>query len=296
MRGSRNLAILGVLIAFLAIFLAWYPDGSNLLSLYYQNGSVNTAPLSNPSNQLLTIAFILYPIALLVALWTVWTRRSTPWQGMIIAPAVVYLAYQVVEGLGMTLGPELTLAAGVILLGSYLGEWRSPSVYSSHDRPDRRPYRQQGSSRYGRFRLPRRIRAPLWTLFGIWVLMVGALYYGNFPYPQLWYVPDILSVIAGAWLGFRYFSWVANISDRGTLFLVTFGSVILFLFIDFVFVGPYTQATFPFNPSLGISYSASDIGLSSTFAAFGVPLVLFVGLAILFAGYKASRTIFVRYE
>ena len=126
--------------------------------------------------------------------------------------------------------------------------------------------------------------------------MVGALYYGNFPYPDLWYVPDILSLVAGAWLGFRYFSLIADIGNRGTLFLAAFGSAVLFLFVDFVLVGPYYQATSPFNAYFGIYYSPSDIGLAASLAAFGVPLLIFIGLAILFAGYKASRTIFVRYE
>jgi hypothetical protein len=293
LRGSRNLAILGLLLAFLAIFLAWSPSGSNLSNLYYRNGAFDTSPISNPSNQLVTLAYVLYPISLLVALWIVWTRRPSPWQAMIIAPAAIYMLYQAEEGLGMTAGPALTLVAGAVLLGAFIGEWRSPGRYDAPRYRDRSP---SSYPRHGKFRLPRRVRAPLWTLFGIWLVMVISLYYGDLPYPQLWYLPDILSVVAGAWLGFRYFSWVANLGDRAMLFLVSFGSLVLAIMIAWIFILPYDQATSPFNQYWGIHYSASYVGLTQTLAAFGTPLTLFIGLAILYAGYKASRTIFVRYE
>jgi hypothetical protein len=80
------------------------------------------------------------------------------------------------------------------------------------------------------------------------------------------------------------------------LFLVSFGSLVLAIMIAWIFILPYDQATSPFNQYWGIHYSASDVGLTQTLAAFGTPLTLFIGLAILYAGYKASRTIFVRYE
>jgi hypothetical protein len=274
------------------MFLAWYPNGANASSLYYQNGGLNSSPISNPSNQLVTVTYVIYPVALLVALWSVWARRPNPWQGLLIVPAIVFLAYQTQES-GVTVGPALTLIAGAILLGAYAGERMSPSEpwrRGSHERPD---YGRRGPRR---FRLPTRVRAPFWTLFVIWVLMVGALYYGNFGSEELWYLPAILSVVAGGWLGFRYFTWVANIGDRAFLFLVALGSAVLFLFIDTVFIGPYYQATSPFNSLFGIYYSPADVGLAWALAAFGVPLALFVGLSVLYAGYKASRTVFVRYE
>lgn len=292
---GRDFAILGLLLAFLAIFLAWFSDGANLISLYYKDGTFNTSPISSPTNQLVTITFVLYPIAILVAIWSVWTRKSTPWQGTLIAPAVVYMVYQAQGGSGITAGPALTLVAGFILAAAFITEWRHPGP-EPRDYPGRVAPRESRYGGRGRFRMPRRIRTPLWVLFGIWIIMVGALYFGNFPFPQLWYAPDILSVIAGAWLGFRYFAWVANISDRGVLFLVTFGSLILAYFIASVFILPYDQATSPFNQFFGVDYSTSVVGLTQTFASFGTPLVIFIGLAMLYAGYKASRTIFVRYE
>jgi uncharacterized membrane protein YhaH (DUF805 family) len=115
LRGSRNLAILGLLLAFLGIFLSWYSNGANLISMYYHNGTLDFSPVTSPSNQLVTVTFILYPIALLVALWAVWTRRPSLWQALLIAPAVAFLVYQGQENTGFTDGPILTLVAGIVL-------------------------------------------------------------------------------------------------------------------------------------------------------------------------------------
>ena len=294
MRGSRNLAILGLLLAFLGIFLSWFSNGANLISLYYHNGALDFSPVSSPSNQFVTVTFILYPIALLVALWAVWTRRSSPWQGLIVVPAVVYLIYQRQESYGFTDGPLLTLVAGMVLAAAYFTNGGSPEI-------EYRPRGHNGSHRRGPpdFHLPsfaRRFGGPLWAIVGIWILLSLGFYSASLSDLSYWIVSDLFGVIAGAWVGFRYYFWVGGIHDRATLFLVAFGSLALAFIIAGVFITPYAEATSSFNQFFGIHYSGSDVGLASSMAAFGTPLVLMVGFSILYAGYKASRTIFVRFE
>jgi hypothetical protein len=136
----------------------------------------------------------------------------------------------------------------------------------------------------------------LWTIVALWVLISFGLYFTSFPNTEVWYIPGFFGVIAGAWVGYRYYYWVAGLQNRATLVLVTFGSLVLAFLIAEVFLAPFFEATSPFNQAFGISYSGSYVGFASSLAAFGTPLVLMVGFSILYAGYKASITIFVRYE
>jgi hypothetical protein len=147
-----------------------------------------------------------------------------------------------------------------------------------------------------RHRVPRRLGKPLWVIFAIWVLLTIALYAAAVQTAELWYLPDVFGVIAGVWIGLRYFYWVDSVRSRATLFLVTFGSLALAIIIAEVLLTPYYYATSSLNPFFGITYSALDVGVASALAAFGTPLVLFLFLSLLFAGYKASRTVYVRYE
>jgi hypothetical protein len=129
----------------------------------------------------------------------------------------------------------------------------------------------------------------------MWVLLSIGLYSASISDLNIWYLPSFLGVIAGVWIGLRYYFWVAGIHNRAALLLVTFGSLALAVIISGVLLTPYYYATSSFNQFFGIHYSGSDIGLAASMAAFGTPLVLFVGFSILYAGYKASRTVFVQY-
>ena len=223
---------------------------------------------------------------MIAALWSVSNRRPSPWQGLLIAPAVIYLLYiQKLEA-----GPFVTLLGGVVLLGSYATErgsepYRPPPKYSGGGGGRSSPIRMP--------RIARRFGRPLWAVFGIWILLSIGLYVSPTQISWAWYLPDIFGATAGVWVGFRYYYWIAGISNRATLLLLTFASLILTVIIAGVFVSPYAQATSPVNQLFGIQYPASQVGLSSSMAAFGTPLVIFVGFSILFAGYRASRTVYV---
>jgi hypothetical protein len=136
-----------------------------------------------------------------------------------------------------------------------------------------------------------RFERQLWYLFGTWILLSALFYAFSLRSPALWYLPDALGVIGGVWLGYRYFYWVSGFHDRAPLILGTIGSLVMAILVLGMVLVPYADATSPTNQYFGIQFYASDSGLASSLAAFGAPLVVFLGLSILYACYEARRTV-----
>ncbi len=151
--------------------------------------------------------------------------------------------------------------------------------------------------RRGRFHRRRRLRLPRIGLLGIvvlWAAVTAVFASVSLSIAFMWYIPDILGVIASLWLASRYYIAVAGIRDRSKLFLVILGSPLLIFFLGALSF-PYDEMVFPtyFVIYPSFNYSVSEIGFASSITCFFLPLVLGMSVTLLFALYKASRTIFV---
>ena len=299
LRISRSLTTLGLLLAFLGFFLSWFADGASLLTLYYQNGSFSTAALTSTSNQFLTLLYILYPLGLAIAVWSVWKRQETPWQALLIAPALIWMYYEFQGGLQTTGGPLLVLFGGISLPAGYIISRRLGRGENGGTRYEERrssPGGRYPSRTFGGWWQTRRVSRPFWLIFLLWIILTLGFAAASVSMSYAWYIPDFFGVIAGGWVGYQYYFRVARIGDRAVLFLVVFGSLALIFILANVLLLPYANATSAFNQFFGIQYSASAIGFSSSLASFGTPLIIGIGFAMLFGAWKGSRTIFVRYD
>lgn len=147
-----------------------------------------------------------------------------------------------------------------------------------------------------RFRIRgHKIPALGWLLFFIWLIVTVTLGAAASSDPASWYAPELLGLAAGIILGYGYFRMVARIRDRANLFLVFVGSIVLLFVVANVLLLPFATTSNSFNALLGIRYSSAVVGFDTALASFGAPLIVWIGLSLFYAGYKASRTIFVQY-
>jgi len=283
----RNLAILGVLLGFLAIFLAWFDNGTNLISGYYSNGTVNLSSFLNSTNAYLTLTLILYPIGLIVGVAAVWRRDRTPWQALVLAPSVVWAYYQFQQGLTPSGGPLLALAGGVCLSVSYYAGGRMHSVGQPR-RSDPRNWpkeRERSRSRLGPYHRRFRLRSVR-GIIGVWALAFAITFIAGASYPipeYVWVIPLLLSLYLGSLVGYRVWQYALSSGRYGvesiwkTRILMTLGLLVTggFLF-SFLFGATLATFTVPYSTSASyqqVCYPGMSIPLS-TMTGHGIsPLI-----------------------
>lgn len=144
--------------------------------------------------------------------------------------------------------------------------------------------------RRGRFISRRQgIRVLLFVII-LWVVVTFGLYsYSSAPY-YLWYIADVLGIVSGFWVGYKYIKFVGRLSIRHDvmkMFGMLFVSFVVGIGIVLLTLPYYTIAmTFSFQP---IHYSIADEGLADSLAAFATPLFLCVGFSVLYILYRLSR-------
>ena len=305
MNVARSLTYLGLLLVLVSFFLAWFPAGENLSALYYNNGQFNTAALLSSTNTAVTVAFILFPLGFVIAIWAAWRGRITSWIALILVPILAWLYNQAGQGMAMTSGPLLGLTGGVILTGAYVSNrWMYRLYFASGRGENPRPHGHHTTEnrwdRTGRRRRPR-FRGRLIQLGVLWVVLVfiGLLLGGDYPssFPAYyWFLPGLVSLAIGAFEAIRIWRYASNVDNVRsawttrivmTLGLFATGFLIFALFVS----AALADASLLYAPyavqSAVVNQAAVDsTGLLMSIVAFVVPAFFAFGVGEAYLIYR----------
>ena len=303
----RPLAGIGVLLLFISMFLPWLGSYS-LLFGYNREIALNVSTFA--------LVVLLLVAGFVGGLYVVGGHRgwSPAYPGLLAVLAAGFWLYQLSEsGLLSSssstalFGPYIAIIGGALLIASSFSRGFPAGYGGQRDYPHERRRDFRGSGR-GFYRP--RIRLGSWVLAGLWfVATIGVAQFLLPPDSAVWYLVDIVGVVAGLWLGVGYFRWIERTTySTGKLFIVTVGSFILFPIIGGLTLGFYPASPCTIFPNIlpscqGTSYSPTFnnfyaptylAGFINSFISFTTPLALCILLATLYGGYRLSHTIFVR--
>lgn len=284
----RSVTSLGLLLLVVSLFLAWFPNGTDISGLYITNGQFNTATLTSSSNVAITVTFLLFPLSLLIALWASWKRRISPWQALALVPSLAWIFNQIQHTTTVTYGPILGLVGGTVLTVGYVTNiWGiRRSGYAPRGNNPGYDSRQRNKWRGGGGRGYYRRRGNLKLLAGLWILLVGVgIYLGGaylwFP-AYYWFFPGLTAFVIGIFGGLRIWRYAMSAGDvrsawttRMVMTLGLFGTgflmFVLFVSTTMADVTLYTSTQYTLHPSAANAAANTGTGFMMSLIAFIVP-------------------------
>lgn len=306
MDSPRSITSLGLLVLFVSLFLAWFPNGTNISGMYLLNGQFNTAAVSSSSAPALTVTFLLYPLGLLIALRASWKRSISPWQVLVIVPSIAWILYQNQEGVSVTPGPLAGLLGGLVLVAGYsTNVWmlRRYGISRGNDYPRNgyRPKEYRGRGRYSHFSRPRgniKLLAGIWVLLAVVGFLLGGAYLW-FP-AYYWYLPGLVAFVIGIFGGLRIWRYAMRVnsvqSAWTTRIVMTLGLFITGFLIFMLFVGTTiadvslnSSTQYALQPSVANAAANVGTGFMMSLIAFIVPSFLAFGAGEAYLLYRLGH-------